>query len=204
MINFDLIKKQKHRNINQILDYVLIFLPQKSKVLNLYLRTSCHALVVHLSIGLELFSFLDSDCFLSPDFHPRSCVQLSSLLCSPGERGLSEMITFESLLFHPQLVHNILCWEGGQLLDQALVQWVQNHGLCHPVFLDCSEKYVVIYCPQSFSGGGLYLKVNWLLWSVYGGLLWSVKNGLLWYMGHTSMCQFHTRSSPTFGGKWLL
>ena len=146
MINFDLIKKHKHRNINQILDYVLIFLPQKSKVLNLYLRTSCHALVVHLSIGLELFFFLDldSDCFLSPDFHPRSCVQLSSLLCSPGERGLSEMITFESLLFHPQLIHNILCWEGGQFLDQALVQWVQNHGLCHPVFLDCSEKYVVI------------------------------------------------------------
>ena len=32
-----------------------------------------------------------------------------------------------------------------------------------------------IYCPQSFSGGGLYLKVKWLLWSV--------KNGLLWYMG---------------------
>ena len=40
------------------------------------------------------------------------------------------------------------------------------------------------YCPQSFSGGGLYLKVKWLLWSV--------KNGLLWYMGHTSMSQFHT------------
>ena len=52
------------------------------------------------------------------------------------------------------------------------------------------------YCPQSFSGGGLYLKVKWLLWSVYDGLLWSMKigllwigkNGLLWYMGHT--CQF--------------
>ena len=29
----------------------------------------------------------------------------------------------------------------------------------------------VHYCPQSFSGGGLYLKVNWLLWSVYDGLL---------------------------------
>ena len=28
------------------------------------------------------------------------------------------------------------------------------------------------YCPQSFSGGGLYLNVNWLLWSVYDGLLW--------------------------------
>ena len=27
---------------------------------------------------------------------------------------------------------------------------------------------------------------------MYDGLLWSVKNGLLWYMGHTSMCQFHT------------
>ena len=34
-----------------------------------------------------------------------------------------------------------------------------------------------------------------LLWSVYDGLLWSVKNGLLWYMGHTSMCQFHTQGS---------
>ena len=48
------------------------------------------------------------------------------------------------------------------------------------------------YCPQSFSGGGLYLNVNWLLWSVYDGLLWYVFNRLLWYMGHTSMCQFHT------------
>ena len=48
------------------------------------------------------------------------------------------------------------------------------------------------YCPQSFSGGGLYLNGSWLLWSVYDGLLMSVKNGLLWYMGHTSMCQFHT------------
>ena len=26
------------------------------------------------------------------------------------------------------------------------------------------------YCPQSFSGGGLYLKVKWLLWSVYDGM----------------------------------
>ena len=39
------------------------------------------------------------------------------------------------------------------------------------------------YCPQSFSGGGLYLNVNWLLWSV--------SDGLLWYMGHTSKWQFH-------------
>ena len=46
---------------------------------------------------------------------------------------------------------------------------------------------ILHYCPQSFSGGGLYLKVNWLLRSVYDGLLWSVKNGLLWYMGHTSI-----------------
>ena len=30
---------------------------------------------------------------------------------------------------------------------------------------------VIFYCPQSFSGGGLYLKVKWLLWSVYDGLL---------------------------------
>ena len=54
----------------------------------------------------------------------------------------------------------------------------------------CSDT--CLYCPQSFSGGGLYLNVNWLLWSVNGGLLrsvlmvtmydWlllSVKNGLL-------------------------
>ena len=32
------------------------------------------------------------------------------------------------------------------------------------------EKWIS-YCPQSFSGGGLYLKVKWLLWSVYDGLL---------------------------------
>ena len=40
------------------------------------------------------------------------------------------------------------------------------------------------YCPQSFSGGGLYLNGSWLLWSMY--------DGLLWYIGLTSMCQFHT------------
>ena len=42
------------------------------------------------------------------------------------------------------------------------------------------------YCGASMMGyyDGLYLKVNWLLRSVY--------DGLLWYMGHTSMCQFHT------------
>ena len=53
------------------------------------------------------------------------------------------------------------------------------------------------YCGASMMGyyDGLYLKVNWLLRSVYDGLLWSVKNGLLWYMGHTSMCQFHTQGS---------
>ena len=59
---------------------------------------------------------------------------------------------------------------------------------------------VSLYCPQSFSGGGLYLKGSWLLWSMYDGLLWSVydgllrsmKNGLLWYMGHTSKCQICT------------
>ena len=38
------------------------------------------------------------------------------------------------------------------------------------------------YCPQSFSGGGLYLNGSWLLWSVYDGLLWSVYDGLLWSM----------------------
>ena len=41
----------------------------------------------------------------------------------------------------------------------------------------------------------MYLNGSWLLWSVYDGLLMSVKNGLLWYMGHTSMCQFHTEWS---------
>ena len=70
-------------------------------------------------------------------------------------------------------------------------------GTCVFVYL----HFLHFYCPQSFSGGGLYLKGSWLLWSVYDGLLWSVcdgllwsvKNGLLWYMGHTSMCQFHTQ-----------
>ena len=57
------------------------------------------------------------------------------------------------------------------------------------------RSLVIFYCPQSISGGGLYLNWIWLLWSVYDGLLWSVKNGLLWYIGHTSMCQFHTELS---------
>ena len=33
------------------------------------------------------------------------------------------------------------------------------------------------YCPQSLSGGGLYLKVKRLLWSVCDGLLWDVYAG---------------------------
>ena len=36
---------------------------------------------------------------------------------------------------------------------------------------------VYIYCPQSFSGGGLYLKVKWFLWSVCDGLLWDMYAG---------------------------
>ena len=50
----------------------------------------------------------------------------------------------------------------------------------------CSVDHITIvaYCPQSFSGGGLYLNGSWLLWSMY--------DGLLWYMGNTSMSQFHT------------
>ena len=55
-----------------------------------------------------------------------------------------------------------------------------------------SPPFFSFYCPQSFSGGGLYLKVKWLLWSMYDGLLWCVCNRLLWYIGHTSMSQFHT------------
>ena len=47
-----------------------------------------------------------------------------------------------------------------------------------------------IYCPQSFSGGGLYLNGSWLLWSVY--------DGLLWYMGHTSMSQFWVQWTTVF------
>ena len=34
--------------------------------------------------------------------------------------------------------------------------------------------------PKASAEGGLYLKWNWLLWSVYDGLLWSVYDGLLW------------------------
>ena len=30
----------------------------------------------------------------------------------------------------------------------------------------------LFYCPQSFSGGGLYLNGSWLLWSAYDWLLW--------------------------------
>ena len=41
-----------------------------------------------------------------------------------------------------------------------------------------------VYCPQSFSGGGLYLKVKWLLWDVYDGLLWNV-----WWVTMGRVCR---------------
>ena len=89
----------------------------------------------------------------------------------------------------------------------ALLHWWSIH--CAGINIISTSKK--LYCPQSFSGGGLYLNGSWLLWSVYdgllwlwwwllwsvydglllnvkNGLLWIVKNGLLWYMGHT--CQF--------------
>ena len=37
----------------------------------------------------------------------------------------------------------------------------------------CSCESVLLP-PKASAEGGLYLNVNWLLWSVYGGLLWSV------------------------------
>ena len=95
----------------------------------------------------------------------------------------------------PVLYQWILCeiHEGGRPLPTwkpvAVNRW---SPFFLQVFTFCVLWYFS-YCPQSFSGGGLYLKVKWLLWSVYDGLLWSVKNGLLWYMGHTSNWQFHTQ-----------
>ena len=62
-----------------------------------------------------------------------------------------------------------------------------NHYLENP-FPEMS--FIELYCHQSFSGGGLYLKGSWLLWSMYYGLLWSVTVSL--YMGHTSKWQIHT------------
>ena len=56
------------------------------------------------------------------------------------------------------------------------------------IFFHLNEPFEYdFYCPQSFSGGGLYLNGSCLLWSVY--------DGLLWYMGDTSMSQFHTEWS---------
>ena len=57
-----------------------------------------------------------------------------------------------------------------QMIDSKVRN--MNHYLENP-FPEMS--FIELYCPQSFSGGGLYLKVKWLLWSVYDGLLWSVK-----------------------------
>ena len=56
-------------------------------------------------------------------------------------------------------------------------KFVKRTSVQSSFFLDMMENTLKnkFYCPQSFSGGGLYLKVKWLLWSVYDGLLWSVK-----------------------------
>ena len=59
----------------------------------------------------------------------------------------------------------------------------------------CWGKNTNFYCPRSFSGGGLYLKGSWLLWSMYYGLLWSVTVSL--YMGHTSKWQIHSHLGYT-------
>ena len=92
------------------------------------------------------------------------------------------VIIYHEANIYPQIDTNLvhfLCF---------LNKWVKTDW----VFSFCYAVHWFTYCPQSFSGGGLYLKVKWLLWSVYDGLLWSVCDRLLWYMGHTSKWQFHT------------
>ena len=42
-----------------------------------------------------------------------------------------------------------------------------------------TTKKKALLPPKASAEGGLYLNVNWLLWSVYDGLLWSVYDGLL-------------------------
>ena len=41
----------------------------------------------------------------------------------------------------------------------------------HQLQLEFFTLWCSLYCPQSFSGGGLYLNGSWLLWSVNDGLL---------------------------------
>ena len=70
--------------------------------------------------------------------------------------------------------------ESGCRVKYSLCDRVHIVQCVCSVFFHCVLMQVCFcYCPQSFSGGGLYLKVNWLLWSVYDGLLLNVKNGLL-------------------------
>ena len=57
------------------------------------------------------------------------------------------------------------------------------------------------YCPQSFSGGGLYLNVNWLLWSVHDGLLWMYIKG---YYGACMMGYYDCALRVTMERVWLV
>ena len=75
------------------------------------------------------------------------------------------------------------CPEQHWLLGVAEHKWcTRNAGVKQ--ISDCSEQHLLLswlYCPQSFSGGGLYLNVKWVtmerIWWVtiidHEGLIWS-------------------------------
>ena len=103
--------------------------------------------------------------------------------------------------------------ETGDPVPESQLKRVHSNYV--PSQVCASSSVHTFYCPQNFSGGGLYLNWIWLLWSVYDWLLWlclmgyyyvcmmgsahpsmncvwrvTMKNGLLLYMGHTSKWQF--------------
>ena len=63
---------------------------------------------------------------------------------------------------------------GHTSMSQFRTGWSHFSRLMVTVDYDCVSTKNYDYCPQSFSGGGLYLNGSWLLWSVYDGLLWYI------------------------------
>ena len=80
-----------------------------------------------------------------------------------------------------------------------------RHQICVFYVHNMYNNNKMLLPPKASAEGGLYLKGNWLLWSVYDGntmervwwvtmimhegLLWISNDWLLWYMCHTSMCR---------------
>ena len=72
----------------------------------------------------------------------------------------------ENIDFKPT-ISSIACWEPSAFDLSAVCFWfpILSHARA-------PEREYILYCPQSFSGGGLYSSGNGLLLIIYDWLLW--------------------------------